>query len=42
MAYQAIVNTIVDPIATPSSVSEESEEAYLPAWVGNFYIQMTA
>ena len=29
VAYQSIVNTTVDPIATPSIVSEESKESYL-------------
>ena len=32
VAYQAIINTTIDSIATPSTVSEESEETYLPAW----------
>ena len=35
VAYQAIVNAIVDPIRTPSIVSQESDEAYLPTWVEN-------
>ena len=35
VAYQAIINTTVDPISTPSIVSEEPEEAYLPALVEN-------
>ena len=35
VAYQTIVNTIVDSIATPSTVSEESEEAYLATWAEN-------
>ena len=30
VAYQAIVNTIADPISNPSIVSKDSEEAYLP------------
>ena len=32
LAYQAIVNTTVDPISVPPTVLEEPEEAYLPAW----------
>ena len=35
VACQAIVNTTVDPILTPSTVSKESEEAYFPAWEEN-------
>ena len=35
VAYQAIVNTTVDPVMTPSIVSEELAEAYLPAWAEN-------
>ena len=35
VAYQAIVNTIVDPISVPPTVLEEPEEAYLPAWAEN-------
>ena len=31
VAYPDIVDTTADPISTPSIVSEESEEAYLPA-----------
>ena len=34
-AYQALFNAIVDSIATPSTVSEESNEAYLLALVEN-------
>ena len=35
VAYQYTVDRIVDPISNPSTVSKESEEAYLPAWVEN-------
>ena len=35
VAYQAIIHTIVDPIPVPLTVSEEPEEAYLPAWAVN-------
>ena len=35
VAYQAIVNTIVDLVSVPPTVSEELEEAYMPAWVEN-------
>ena len=35
VAYQAIVNTTIDPVSVPPTVSEEPEEAYLPAWVEN-------
>ena len=35
VAYQAIVNIAIDSIVTPSTVSEDSEEAYLPAWAEN-------
>ena len=35
VSYQAIVNTTVDPISVPPTVSEEPEEAYLPAWAEN-------
>ena len=35
VAYQAIVNTTVDSILVPPTVSKELEEAYLPAWVEN-------
>ena len=35
VAYQAIVNTTSDSISTPSTVSEESKEAYLPTWEEN-------
>ena len=38
VAYQAIINTTVDPISTPSTVLEESEEAYVPDWVENSFI----
>ena len=31
VAYQAIVHTAIDPIPVPLTVSEEPEEAYLPA-----------
>ena len=33
--YQAIIHTIVDPIAVPLTVSKEPKEAYLPAWEKN-------
>ena len=33
--YQSIIHTIVDPIPVPPIVSEESKEAYLPAWEDN-------
>ena len=36
VAYKAIVNTTVDPILIPPTVSEELEEVYLPAWAENF------
>ena len=32
VAYQAIIHTAIDPISVPLTVSEEMEEAYLPAW----------
>ena len=32
VAYQAIINTTVDPISIPPTVSEESKESYLHAW----------
>ena len=35
VAYQAITNITVDPISVPLTVSEEPEEAYLPAWAEN-------
>ena len=35
VAYQAIVNTIVDPILVSPIVSEESEESYVLAWTEN-------
>ena len=35
VAYQDIVNTTVDPILIPLTVSEESKESYLPAWAEN-------
>ena len=35
VSYQAIVNTTVDPVLVPPTVSEEPEESYLPAWVEN-------
>ena len=35
VSYQAIVDTNVDSIVTPSTVSEDSEEFYLPAWEEN-------
>ena len=35
VAYQAITQTIVDPIPVPLSVSKELEEVYLPAWAEN-------
>ena len=33
--YQAIINTTVDPVSIPLTVSEEPEESYLPAWAEN-------
>ena len=36
VAYQAITHTIVDPISVPLTLSEELEEAYLPAWVEKY------
>ena len=35
VAYQAITQTTVDPFSVPLTVSEELEEAYLPAWAEN-------
>ena len=35
VAYQAIVNTTVDSVLVPPTVSKELEESYLPAWVEN-------
>ena len=35
VAYQAIVNTIVDPILVSPTVFEEPEEPYIPAWAEN-------
>ena len=35
VSYQAIVDTTFDPISTPSTVSEELEETYLPSWEEN-------
>ena len=35
VAYQAVIHIVVDPILVPLIVSEELEEAYLPAWVDN-------
>ena len=35
MAYQAITRTTVDPIPVPLTISEELEEAYMPAWEEN-------
>ena len=35
VAYQAVFNATVDSIANPSTISEESNEAYLPAWAEN-------
>ena len=35
VAYQAIIHIVVDPIPVPLTVSEEPEEAYLPAWAVN-------
>ena len=32
VAYQAIFDVVVDSIMTPP-VSEESDEAYFPAWI---------
>ena len=33
VAYRAIVNSTIDSIMTPSTVSEDSDESYLPTWV---------
>ena len=38
VAYQAIVNTTVDPILILPTVLEELEESYLPAWQINLCI----
>ena len=35
VAYQAIVNTIVDPVLVPPTFSQEPKESYLPAWEEN-------
>ena len=35
VAYQAITQTIVDPIPDPLIVSEDLEEVYLPSWAEN-------
>ena len=35
VAYQAIIHSDVDPVSVPLTVSEEPEEAYLPAWEEN-------
>ena len=35
VSYQAIINTTIDPISVPPTVSEEPEEAYLPSWAEN-------
>ena len=35
VAYQAINHNVVDPIPVPPTISEEPEEAYLPAWAEN-------
>ena len=35
LVYQVVVNATVDSIVTPSTISKESYEAYLPAWVEN-------
>ena len=35
VAYQAIVDTTTDSIMTPSTVSEEYKEDYLPSWEEN-------
>ena len=35
VAYQDIIHTALDPILVPLIVSEEPEEAYLPAWAEN-------
>ena len=37
VGYQAITKTTVDPILVPLTVSEELEEAYLPAWAENSF-----
>ena len=35
LAYKSIVDTIVDSITPPSTVSKESEDAYFPSWAEN-------
>ena len=35
LAYQAIINTTVDPVSVPPTVLEELEESYLPTWEEN-------
>ena len=35
VAYQAIINTTVDPISVPPTVSEEPTESYIPSWEEN-------
>ena len=35
VSYRDIVDTIANSITTPSTVSKESEEAYLPVWADN-------
>ena len=35
VSYQAIINTIVDLVQVPPTISKEPEEAYMPAWVEN-------
>ena len=36
VAYKAIIQTTVDPILVPLTVSKELKEAYLPAWEENY------
>ena len=35
VAYQVVFNATADSIVTPSLVSEESDEDYLPTWMEN-------
>ena len=37
VSYQAIIHIVVDPILVPLTVSQELEEAYLPAWAENYF-----
>ena len=35
VAYQAIIQTTIDPIPDPLTVSDDLEEVYMPAWAKN-------